>query len=101
MNSEHPDLSYFEAGDHVMKLVGRRDRGPRNRRNATVREVAADQEVHNMIKKQGEQIPAQQKQIYSLLSIIQNKVGGRPQRKPRGSQRQCWICPSTEHLQRD
>ena len=61
LNSEHPDLSYFEAQDHVMKLEGRREGGPTSRWNATVREMAVDQDVHNMIRKQGEQIAAQQK----------------------------------------
>ena len=44
-----------------MKLEGRREGGPTSRWNATVREMAVDQDVHNMIRKQGEQIAAQQK----------------------------------------
>ena len=48
LNSEHPELPYFDARDRVMKLMSK----PSIKQNILVQENAAAQDIHSVLKKQ-------------------------------------------------
>lgn len=97
LNSEHPELSYFDARDRVMKLMSNQGKHDKPRQNTVVQETAAEQDVHSILKQQSQQIAAQQKQIESLVSALSSKnvfsQGGGPRR--------CWVCDAPGHMKRD
>lgn len=93
LNSEHPELSYFDVRDRVMKLMSK----PSTKQTIVVQENATAEDVHSILKKQNEQIAAQQKQIESLVSVLSSGNVS-----PRGGgQRRCWVCNSLGHLRRN
>lgn len=97
LNTEHPELSYFDARDRVMKLMSTYGKPEKSRQTTLVQEAAADQDVHSILKQQSQQIATQQKQIESLVAAL--SVKNVP---PRGSgSRRCWECDSSGHLRRD
>lgn len=55
LNSEHPELSYFDACDCVMKLMSQQSKPEKLRQNTLVQETAADQDVHSILKYQSQQ----------------------------------------------
>ena len=90
LNTEHPELSFFDACDHVMKLT----RSDRPAKEAVVREVAADKDLKQIVQQQAAQIAAQQKQIESLITAMSSKEPRESQRKSR----KCWLCDSSDHM---
>ena len=93
LNSEHPELSYFDVRDRVMKLMSK----PSTKQTMVVQENATAEDVHSILKKQNEQIAAQQKQIESLVSALSSGNVS-----PRGGgQRRCWVCNALGHLRRN
>ena len=54
LNTEHPELSFFDARDRVMKLT--RSDGPA--KEDVVREVAADKDLKQIVQQQAAQIAA-------------------------------------------
>ena len=97
LNSEHPELSYFDARDRVMKLMSQYGKSDKLRQNTLVQETAADQDVQSILKQQSQQIAAQQKQIESLVAAL----SGRNVFPHGGGPRRCWACDSSGHLRRD
>ena len=94
LNSEHPELSYF---DRVMKLMSQYGKSNKLRQNTVVQEAAADQDVQRILKQQSQQIAAQQKQIESPVAALSARIV-----LPRGGgSRRCWACDSCGHLQKD
>ena len=70
LNSEHPELSYFDVRDRVMKLTSK----PRLKQSTLIQETtAAGQDIHSILRLQSQQILAQQKQIESLVSALSNR----------------------------
>ena len=97
LNTEHPDLSYFDARDRVMKLTSGHLKPPS--KEAVVREVAVGKGLQQVVQQQASQIAAQQKQIESLIAAMKGQGGG-----PKDSQkkvRRCWLCDSTDHVKRN
>ena len=94
LNSEHPELTYFDVRDRVMKLMSK----PPVKQSTLVQETAAaGQDIHSILRQQSQQIAAQQKQIESLVSALSSRdVSSRG-----GGQRRCWVCGSAQHLRRD
>lgn len=84
LNPEHPELSYFDARDRVMKLMSQYGKSDKLRQNTLVQETAADQEVQSILKQQSQQIAAQRKQIKSLVVTLSGRNvlphGGGPRR---------------------
>ena len=97
LNSEHPELSYFDARDRVMKLMSQYGKSDKTRQTTLVQEAAADQDVQSILKQQSQQIAAQQKQIESLVAALSDRNV-----PPRGGgPRRCWECDSSGHLRRN
>ena len=96
LNSEHPELSYFDARDRVMKLMSQYGKSNKLRQNTVVQQAAADQDVQSFLKQQSQQIAAQQKQIeFPVAALSARNV------LPRGGgSRRCWACDSCGHLLR-
>ena len=94
LNSEHPELTYFDVRDRVMKLMSK----PPVKQSTLVQETAAaGQDIHSILRQQSQQIATQQKQIESLVSALSSRdVSSRG-----GGQRRCWVCGSAQHLRRD
>ena len=56
LNSEHPELTYFDVRDRVMKLMSK----PPLKQSTLVQETAAPgQDVHGILRQQSQQISAQ------------------------------------------
>ena len=94
--SDKPHLSFFDTRDHLIKIMGK-DR-PKGKREAVVRETTVEGSLNSTIRKQEEQIAAQQTQIQTLLTYLQTA-----QRKPRpknGAGR-CWNCNESGHFKRE
>ncbi|XP_070581453.1 uncharacterized protein [Ptychodera flava] len=106
LNADQPALSFFDARDHVITLMGRTERRSRAKRGAVLCEVAAEEDLRALIIKQGEQVAAQQKQLELLTSMIQNRntsTRTKPS-KPTVSadgKRRCWKCDAIGHISRD
>ncbi|KAK2552973.1 hypothetical protein P5673_025684 [Acropora cervicornis] len=83
LNSEHPELTYFDVRDRVMKLMSK----PPVKQSTLVQETAtAGLDIHSILRQQSQQISAQQKQIESLVSALSSRdVSSRG-----GGQRRCW-----------
>ena len=94
LNSEHPELTYFDVRHRVMKLMSK----PPVKQSTLVQETAAaGQDIHSILRQQSQQISAQQKQIESLVSALSSRDVSF-----RGcGQRRCWVCGSAQHLKRD
>ena len=97
LNSEHPELSYFDARDRVMKLMSQYGKSDKTGQTTLVQEAAADQDVQSILKQQSQQIAAQQKQIESLVAAL----SGRNVPPRGGGPRRCWECDSSGHLRRN
>lgn len=97
LNSEHAELSYFDARDRVMKLMSHQGKPEKLRQNIVVQETAVDQDIRTVLKQQSQQIAAQQKQIESLITTLSS--GSNSSR--RGGPRRCWVCDSPKHLKKD
>ena len=97
LNTEHPELPFFDARDRVMQLMSQHSKPPKVSRDIVVQEVKADQEIREMLKHQSLQMAAQQKQIESLMQVLSHR-GPSPQ---GGGVRRCWVCGSPDHLKRD
>ena len=54
LNSEHPELSYFDARDCVMKLMSQYGKSNKLRQNTVVQQAAADQDVRSEHSKAAE-----------------------------------------------
>ena len=101
--SDHPDLSFFDTRDHVLELMGRREK-IKARRDVTMQEVnAAGNGMQDALKQQAEQIAAPQKQIQSLLTLVSKPVQSAAQRCPfiNNGPRRCWNCNQLGHLKWD
>ncbi|KAK3737241.1 hypothetical protein QZH41_010870 [Actinostola sp. cb2023] len=98
LNSEHPELPFFDARDRVMKLMRSQDnfKTSKVKQEVVINEVSADQDIRNVLKQQGQQLIAQQKQIESLLTALNTRS------TPQGGRtRLCWLCDSPQHLKRN
>lgn len=96
LNTEHPELSYFDARDRVMKLTSSQPKP--SAKEAVVSEVSAGKDLQQVVQQQASQIAAQQKQIESLIAAMSQQSG------PKESQRKvrrCWLCDSTDHVKRN
>ena len=94
LNSEQPELTYFDVRDRVMKLMSK----PPVKQSTLVQETAAaGQDIHSILRQQSQQIAVQQKQIESLVSALSSK----DESSRGGGQRRCWVCGSAQHLRRD
>ena len=99
LNEDHPDLSFFDTRDHVLRLIASKDSPKtttpnKDKQETTVNEVSHD--IHKILREQGQQLLAQQNQIESLLAALNTS------NTPRvGGTRRCWICDSTEHLKKN
>ena len=84
LNSEHPELTYFDVRDRVMKLMSK----PPVKQSILVQETAAaGQDILSILRQQSQQISAQQKQIESLVSALSSRdVSSRG-----GGQQRCWV----------
>jgi len=90
LNSEHLELSYFDARDRVMKLMSQYGKPNKLRQDTMVQETVADQDVQSILRQQTQQIAAQQKQIESLVATLSGRNF-----PPRGrGPRRCWACDS-------
>ena len=70
LNSEHPELSYFDVRDRVMKLTSK----PPLKQSTLIQETtAAGQDIHSILRLQSQEILAQQKQIESLVSALSSR----------------------------
>lgn len=98
LNSDQSELSFFDARDRVLKLMRSQDnpKTPKEKQQATLNEVSVNNDLHRMLKEQGQQIATQQKQIESLLTALNTKSTPRV-----GGSRKCWLCDSPQHLKRD
>jgi len=98
LNSDHPELSFYDARDRVLKLMRSQDhpQPPKDKQQVTLNEVSANYDLHRMLKEQVQQIATQQKQIESLLASLTTKSTPRV-----GGSRKCWLCDSPQHLKRD
>lgn len=98
LNAEHPELSFFDARDRVMKLMRGQEsfKGPQDKKEVVVSEVSADNDLRKLLKEQSQQLAAQQKQIESLLAALNAKTA--PQ---IGGSRRCWLCDSPQHMKKN
>ncbi|XP_070544937.1 uncharacterized protein [Ptychodera flava] len=104
LNADQPDLSFFDMRDQIIRLMGQKGKCQKQKRDATVREATVEGDVYSLVLKQGEQIAAQQKQIESLLSVLQNKSGKSTVKRQvvaTDGKRHCWICNSADHLRKN
>ena len=100
--SDRPDLSFFDTRDHVLELIGRRDK--KARRDVTMQEVnAAGNGTQDSLKQQADQIAAQQRQIQSLLTLLSKPGQSAAPRRPftNNGPRRCWNCNQLGHFKRD
>ncbi|XP_020917147.1 uncharacterized protein LOC110254483 [Exaiptasia diaphana] len=93
LNTEHPELPFFDARDRVMKLI----KHDRLVKEAVVREASAEKELKQIVQQQAAQIATQQSQIESLIAAMSGSEPKQSQRK----QRKCWLCDATDHLKKD
>ena len=67
LNSEHPELTYFDVRDRVMKLMSK----PPVKQSTLVQETAAaGQDIHSILTQQSQQIAAQQKQNKRAIHYV-------------------------------
>ena len=66
LNSDQPELSFFDARDRVIKLMRNHDNSNQPKaKQVIVNEVSTDHDIQKLVKEQSQQIAAQQKQIGS------------------------------------
>ncbi|XP_077863353.1 uncharacterized protein LOC144346467 [Saccoglossus kowalevskii] len=103
LNADQPELSFFDARDQVIKLMGQRGKSLKAKREAAVREVLSDQSKSDgEVAALAQQVSMLSKQVDTLTSMVQkfvkpeNRSPVSTDNKPR-----CWTCNSPDHLNRD
>lgn len=89
LNVESPSLSYFQLRDRAIEWLGTLKRPNSSRRETTVNEVSFESNVLDLLRQQGEQIAAQQKQLDSLLATHKT------------APRLCFTCNKPGHISRN
>lgn len=115
LNRWSPDLDFFDMRDCAIQWMGTPSTtatasNVKSARTTVTEEISQDSAVLELLKKQGAQIEAQQKQIGDILSRmdVRRKFSENNRQDHSSNQqynkftqmrvRACWRCGSTEHL---
>ena len=104
LNADQPALCFFDARDHVIKLMGQRDKPLKPKREATVREVTAESDQSkndDQIAALAKQVSILQKQIESLTTVVQTRSTSKRQSTPSDDKPKCWTCNLPGHFRNE
>lgn len=103
--TDHPELTFFEARDQVIALMGHRSKLVKPKSDASLHQVTVNDELKDIVKQLGVQIANQQKQIDSLTKLLKPNINKPIQqsttRSSQDKSRVCWHCNSPGHFRRD